>query len=221
MRESQMSEVRRKKLAKGIFISLEGIEGTGKTTQSRLLSEVLIEKGYEVVLTHEPGGTAIGDRIREILLHVNHGAMSYMTELLLYNAARAQHISEKILPAIKAGKIVITDRFIDSTVAYQGYGRGIDIQLIKSINNIATEGVKPDLTIIFDLDVETGMKRNRGINKIDRLELEDIEFHRKVRDGYLKIANEEPQRIKVIDASTSIEDVRAKVWEIISWRLGM
>ncbi len=221
MRESQISEVRRKKLAKGIFISLEGIEGTGKTTQSRLLSEVLIEKGYEVVLTHEPGGTAIGDRIREILLHVNHGAMSYMTELLLYNAARAQHISEKILPAIKAGKIVITDRFIDSTVAYQGYGRGIDIQLIKSINNIATEGVKPDLTIIFDLDVETGMKRNRGINKIDRLELEDIEFHRKVRDGYLKIANEEPQRIKVIDASTSIEDVRAKVWEIISWRLGM
>ncbi len=221
MRESQISEVRRKKLAKGIFISLEGIEGTGKTTQSRLLSEVLIEKGYEVVLTHEPGGTAIGDRIREILLHVDHGAMSYMTELLLYNAARAQHISEKILPAIKAGKIVITDRFIDSTVAYQGYGRGIDIQLIKSINNIATEGVKPDLTIIFDLDVETGMKRNRGINKIDRLELEDIEFHRKVRDGYLKIANEEPQRIKVIDASTSIEDVRAKVWEIISWRLGM
>ena len=221
MRESQISEVRRKKLAKGIFISLEGIEGTGKTTQSRLLSEVLIEKGYEVILTHEPGGTAIGDRIREILLHVNHGAMSYMTELLLYNAARAQHISEKILPAIKAGKIVITDRFIDSTVAYQGYGRGIDIQLIKSINNIATEGVKPDLTIIFDLDVETGMKRNRGINKIDRLELEDIEFHRKVRDGYLKIANEEPQRIKVIDASTSIEDVRAKVWEIISWRLGM
>ncbi len=207
------------KLKKGFFISLEGIEGTGKTTQARLLSERLIEEGYEVILTQEPGGTVIGNRIREILLHVDHREMSYMAELLLYNAARAQHLSEKILPALNQGKVVITDRFTDSTVAYQGYGRGIDIQLIMSINDIATEGIKPHLTILFDLDVETGLQRNKGINKVDRLELEDIEFHKKVREGYLKIAEAETGRIKIVDASLSFEIVAQKVWEIVRWRL--
>ncbi len=207
------------KLKKGFFISLEGIEGTGKTTQARLLSERLIEEGYEVILTQEPGGTVIGNRIREILLHVDHREMSYMAELLLYNAARAQHLSEKILPALNEGKVVITDRFTDSTVAYQGYGRGIDIQLIMSINDIATEGIKPHLTILFDLDVETGLQRNKGINKVDRLELEDIEFHKKVREGYLKIAEAETGRIKIVDASLSFEIVAQKVWEIVRWRL--
>jgi dTMP kinase len=206
---------------RGIFISLEGIEGTGKTTQARLLTERLAEKGYEVMLTQEPGGTVIGNRIREILLHVDHREMSYMTELLLYNAARAQHLSEKIIPALNQGKVVITDRFTDSTVAYQGYGRGIDIQLIMSINNIATEGIKPHLTIIFDLDVETGLKRNKGINKVDRLELEDIEFHKKVREGYLKIAEAETERIKIVDASLPLKDVSEKVWETVRWRLGI
>lgn len=207
------------KLKKGIFISLEGIEGTGKTTQARLLSERLVEKGYEVILTQEPGGTVIGNRIREILLLPEHKEMSYMTELLLYNAARAQHLSEKIIPALNQGKVVITDRFTDSTVAYQGYGRGIDIQLIMSINNIATGGIKPHLTILFDLDVEVGLKRNRGINKVDRLELEDIEFHKKVREGYLKIAEAEPDRIKTVDASLPLKDVSENVWEIVRWRL--
>ncbi len=212
MRESQ-------KLKKGIFISFEGIEGTGKTTQARLLSERLVEKGYEVILTQEPGGTVIGNRIREILLLPEHKEMSYMTELLLYNAARAQHLSEKIIPALNQGKVVITDRFTDSTVAYQGYGRGIDIQLIMSINNIATGGIKPHLTILFDLDVEVGLKRNRGINKVDRLELEDIEFHKKVREGYLKIAEAEPDRIKTVDTSLPLKDVSENVWEIVRWRL--
>ncbi len=207
------------KLEKGIFISLEGIEGTGKTTQAKLLAERLIEKGYKVILTQEPGGTVIGNRIREILLHVDHMEISYMTELLLYNAARAQHLSEKILPALNEGRVVITDRFTDSTVAYQGYGRGIDIQLIMSINGIATGGVKPDITILFDLDVETGLKRNKGINKVDRLELEDIEFHKKVREGYLQIASREPDRIKIVDASLPLEIVAQKVWEIMKWRL--
>lgn len=207
------------KLKKGIFISLEGIEGTGKTTQARLLSERLTEKGYEVMLTQEPGGTVIGNRIREILLHVDHREMSYMTELLLYNAARAQHLSEKILPAVKQGQVVITDRFSDSTVAYQGYGRGIDISLINSLDSIATGGIKPHLTILFDLDIETGLNRNRGINKIDRLELEDIEFHKRVRDGYLRIFEKEPDRIKVVDASLPAEQVSAKVWEIVEWLL--
>jgi dTMP kinase len=207
------------KLKKGIFISLEGIEGTGKTTQARLLSERFVEKGYEVVLTQEPGGTVIGNKIREILLQIEHGEMSYMTELLLYNAARAQHLSEKILPALNKGKIVITDRFTDSTVAYQGYGRGIAMQLIMSINNIATEGMKPHLTILFDLDIETGLKRNKGINKVDRLELEDIEFHKKVREGYLKIAEAEIERIKIVNASLPLKDVSEKVWEIVRWLL--
>lgn len=215
MRESQKSEVRSQKLKKGIFISFEGIEGTGKTTQARLLSERLVEKGYEVILTQEPGGTVIGNRIREILLHVDHREMSYMTELLLYNAARAQHLSEKILPALSAGKVVITDRFTDSTIAYQGYGREIDIELLKSIDLIATGDIRPDLTILFDLDVEIGLKRNKGINKVDRLELEDIEFHKKVREGYLQIASREPDRIKIVDASMDIENTRKRVWEIL------
>ncbi|MDI6727514.1 MAG: dTMP kinase [Thermodesulfovibrionales bacterium] len=214
MREGQKSK-------KGIFISLEGIEGTGKTTQARLLSERLVEKGYEVMLTQEPGGTVIGNRIREILLHVDHREMSYMTEFLLYNAARAQHLSEKILPALNQGKVVITDRFTDSTIAYQGYGRGIDIELLKSIDLIATGGIRPDLTILFDLDVETGLQRNKGINKVDRLELEEIEFHKKVREGYLKIAEAEPDRIKTVDASLPLKDVSEKVWEIVRWRLGI
>lgn len=204
---------------RGFFISLEGIEGTGKTTQARFLSQRLVEKGYDVILTQEPGGTVIGNRIREILLYVDHGEMSYMTELLLYNAARAQHLSEKILPALNEGNIVITDRFTDSTIAYQGYGRGIDIELLKSIDLIATGGIRPDLTILFDLDVETGLQRNKGINKVDRLELEDIEFHKKVREGYLKIAEAETGRVRIVDASLPLKDVSEKIWEIVGWRL--
>lgn len=206
-------------MGQGFFISFEGIEGTGKTTQARLLSERLVEKGYEVILTQEPGGTVIGNRIREILLHVEHREMSYMAELLLYNAARAQHLSEKIVPALNDGKVVITDRFTDSTVAYQGYGRGIDISLIMSIDSIATDGIKPHLTILFDLDVEAGLKRNRGINKVDRLELEDIEFHKKVREGYLHISEKEHERIKIVDASMPVEKISEKVWEIVKWHL--
>jgi dTMP kinase len=206
---------------KGIFISLEGIEGTGKTTQARLLAERLSKEGYDVILTKEPGGTAIGSRIRETLLHTEHTEMSYMAELLLYNADRAQHLNEKILPAVKEGKAVITDRFTDSTIAYQGYGRALEIELLKAIDLIATGGIRPDLTILFDLDVETGLKRNKGINKIDRLELEDIEFHKKVRQGYFKIAEAEPERIKIVDASFPIEAVSEKVWEIVKWRLGI
>ncbi len=195
---------------------MEGIEGTGKTTQARILAERLGGEGYEVVLTREPGGTVISDRIREILLMPDHREMSPMTELLLYNAARVQHLTEKILPSVRAGKVVITDRFTDSTIAYQSYARGIDPGLIASLDALATGGLRPDLTLLFDLDVETGLRRNRGARKVDRFELEDIEFHRKVRDGYLRIAETEPRRVRMVDASLPAGEVSARVWEIVA-----
>ncbi len=200
---------------KGIFISFEGIEGSGKTIQAKLLDEFLRKKGYTVVLTEEPGGTQIGLKIRELLLSVEHQEMTSVTELLLYNASRAQLIKEVILPTIKRGIIVITDRFNDSTVAYQGYGRGIDLNLIDSIDRIVTAGLKPDITMLLDLDVEVGLKRNRGINKADRFELENRVFHKKVRNGYLEIAAKEPKRIKLIDASKSIDEIHGKIVSIV------
>src|SRR5271157_3134758 len=203
----------------GFFLSFEGIDGTGKTTQARLLSDRLAGEGHEVVLTFEPGGTVIGSRIREILLLPEHGEMSAITELLLYNAARAQHLAEKIVPAIKEGKIVITDRFSDSTVAYQCCGRGLDRALIMSLDRLATGGLRPDLTLLFDLDVEEGLERNRGANKTDRLELEDIVFHRRVREGYLEIAKADPDRVSIVDASLPADEVHARVWEIVKERL--
>ena len=201
---------------KGFFISLEGIEGTGKTTQARLLADQLIKQDFEVLLTQEPGGTIIGNRIREVLLLPEHDEMSFTAELLLYNADRAQHLAEKILPALNRGMIVITDRFSDSTVAYQGYGRGIDLGLISSIDTIATNNTRPDLTLLFDLDIETGLARNRDINKVDRLELETIEFHKRVREGFKEIAKKEPQRIMTIDASLPADQVHNTAWEFVS-----
>lgn len=204
----------------GIFISFEGIEGSGKTIQARLLDEFLRKKGYAVVLTEEPGGTQIGLKIRELLLSVEHQEMTSVAELMLYNASRAQLIKEVILPSIKRGAIVITDRFNDSTVAYQGYGRGIDLNLIDSIDRIVTAGLKPDITILLDLDVEVGMKRNRGIHKADRLEFEDKAFHKKVRNGYLEIAGKEPERIKLIDASKNIEEIHGEIVSIVMNLIG-
>lgn len=196
---------------KGIFISLEGIEGTGKSTQARLLCEWLKGKGFKVVLTEEPGGTRIGLKIRETLLSIDHKGMTPITELLLYNASRAQLISEVIRPGLAEGSIVITDRFTDSTVAYQGYGRGIDFDLISSIDRISTDCMRPDITFLLDLDVEVGLKRNRGINKTDRIELEDFAFHQRVRSGYLDMAAKEPGRIALIDAALSLQEVSGKI----------
>lgn len=205
---------------KGRFISLEGIEGTGKSTQAKLLSDCLKEKGFEVVLTEEPGGTKIGLRIRELLLSVEHKGMTAVTELLLYNASRSQHIREIILPAIDRGAIVVTDRFTDSTIAYQGFGRGIDTGLIDSIDLIATGRLRPDITILLDLDAEVGLKRNKRINKTDRLELEDIEFHQRVRNGYHNLAEKEPERIKLIDASAGIQEIHNRISSIITNFIG-
>ncbi len=196
---------------KGLFISFEGIEGTGKTTQARLLAEYLSARGFSTVLTEEPGGTSIGLRIREVILKVEHTEMHSLTELLLYSADRSQHIHELVLPALHSGKTIITDRFSDSTMAYQGFGRGLDIDLIAELDRIVTGGLRPDLTLLLDMDVETGLGRNRGANKVDRLELEDIAFHEKVRAGYHELARKEPERIRLIDASEGIEETKAKI----------
>ncbi len=199
----------------GLFISLEGIEGTGKTTQSRLLAEHLRGLGHTVVETAEPGGTGIGQKIREILLAPDHDHMHHVAELLLYNAARVQHLNEVILPTLRRGETVITDRFSDSTTAYQGYGRGIDLGLISDIDRIATGVLRPDLTILLDIEVQTGLSRNRAANKNDRFEMEEIAFHERVRQGFLRIAADEPGRFRLISCEKGIEQVRRDIIAVV------
>lgn len=199
-------------MKKGLFITFEGADGCGKTTQMKLLADYLKTQGLEVVLTREPGGKGLGEKVREILLNYD-GEVSDRCESFLFLADRAQNIDIIVNPAVEQGKIVLCDRHIDSTVAYQGYGRGLDLERIKMLNNLATNGRKPDLTIVFDIDVETSMKRV-GSEK-DRMESAGIEFHNKVRNGYLEIAKEEPDRIKVVDACKTIEEVFEEVKEII------
>ena len=201
---------------RGAFISFEGIEGTGKSTQTQLLTDYLQQRGQIVVRTQEPGGTAISMKIRELLLSLDSREMDPVTELLLYNAARAQHIREVIDPALSRGEIVISDRFSDSTLAYQGYGRGIDHKRIDALDAIATNGMRPDLTLLLDIDVETDLQRNREISKRDRLELEDITFHEKVRKGFLEIAKDDPGRIRVIDCRDSVVAVHDRIKSIIA-----
>lgn len=192
---------------KGVFITFEGIEGSGKSTQIEMFCEYLRSKGIKYIRTLEPGGTTIGDKIRRILLSVEHSDMTFLTELLLYASSRAQHVGEVIRPALNKGRVVVCDRFSDSTIAYQGFGRGLDMELIAKLNSICTDGVMPDLTFLFDIDVETGLKRNRTVNKVDRIELEALEFHKKVRDGYLLISRQEPERIRVIDGTESVDEI--------------
>lgn len=189
---------------KGLFITFEGADGCGKTTQMNLLKDYLVQNGYEVVLTREPGAKGLGEQLREILLNYD-GKVADRCESFLFLADRAQNIETIVIPSIKQGKIVLCDRHIDSTVAYQGYGRGLDLDEINYLNNIATGGIKPDLTYVFDVDVETSAKRV-GDEK-DRMESAGKEFFNRVRNGYLELAKKEPQRIKVIDSTRSIEEV--------------
>lgn len=195
-------------MGKGLFITFEGADGCGKTTQMKLLAEYLQKKGHDIVLTREPGGKGLGEKVREILLNYD-GEVSDRCESFLFLADRAQNIDTIVNPAVDAGKIVLCDRHTDSTVAYQGYGRGLDLDRINLLNNIAVNGRKPDLTFVFDIDTETSMKRV-GKEK-DRMENAGLEFHNRVREGYLKIAQQEPERIKVIDASKSIEEIHKEV----------
>ena len=200
------------------FITLEGVEGSGKTTQILLLKKALRKKGLKVILTREPGGTPIGDQIRRILLDRKNKKMTALTELLLYEAGRAQHVSEKIRPALKQNKIVISDRYYDASTAYQGAARSLPPALVKNLNQIAAQGVKPDLTFILDLPVSVGLSRMKkrycSSKKIDRIELEKEAFHKKIRQGYLKLAKKEPGRIKVIDANQTPKDIHT---EIMQW----
>lgn len=200
-------------MTKGLFITFEGCDGCGKTTQLELLAKFLEEKGYNVVVTREPGAKGLGTKLREILLNYD-GEVSSNCESFLFLADRAQHIDTLVKPAITEGKIVLCDRHIDSTVAYQGYGRGIDLEQINYLNNLATSGLKPDLTLLFDVDTETSMQRV-GKNK-DRMESAGIEFQEKVRHGYLTLAKEEPKRIRIFDSRKTIEQLHQEVLGIVA-----
>ena len=199
-------------MKKGLFITFEGGDGCGKTTQIELLDKYLKDKGYETLLTREPGAKGLGIKIREILLNYD-GDVSPNCESFLFLADRAQHVDCIIKPAIEQGKIILCDRHTDSTVAYQGYGRGLDIDRINMLNNIATSGLKPDLTIVLDVDVETSMQRV-GKEK-DRMEAAGIEFFKRVRNGFLEIAKKEPARVKVINSSDTIENIHKQVVDLV------
>ncbi|MDD3436537.1 MAG: dTMP kinase [Candidatus Gastranaerophilales bacterium] len=197
---------------KGLFITFEGIDGCGKTTQMNLLADYLKAKGQDVLITREPGAIGLGEKIREILLNYN-GEVSSNCEAFLFLADRAQHIDIIVKPAIKAGKIVLCDRHTDSTVAYQGWGRDVDLEQIKMLNSLATSGLKPDLTFVFDIDVETALSRV-GKTK-DRMESAGPGFFEKTSQGYLEIAKQEPHRVKVINSNDSIENIFEQVKEYI------
>jgi len=198
----------------GLFITFEGGEGCGKSTQSRLLLKKLEQQNVPVVLTHEPGGTALGNELRNLLKKRRGSAISPQAELFLLAASRAQLVAEVIRPALEAGNVVICDRFTHSTMVYQGYGRGLDFTAIKMVNNMATGHLNPDLIILLDISPEQGLARKRSLK--DRFELEDLSFHRRVREGYLKMAGAEPDRWLVIDASLPKGKVTEIIWDRVS-----
>ena len=200
-----------------MFITFEGPEGSGKTTIASRIVEILKERKLDVVYTREPGGSYIAEQIRKILLKRNNTEMDKLTEALLFAASRRQHLVERVIPALEKGQLVICDRFIDSSLAYQGNARGIGIQKVMDINLFATEGRLPDLTIFFDIESDVGLSRidKDAQREVNRLDLERIEFHKKVRQGYLILLEKYPERIKRIDASKTIEEVVSDVLAII------
>lgn len=207
-------------MAKGMFVTFEGPEGGGKTTQIGMLATFLRQQGRQVLQTREPGGTPIGDQIRACLHDVNNTAMASQTELLLYSASRAQLVQEVIRPALDAGILVLCDRFFDSTLAYQGYGRGLDLETLHQITAFATGGLKPDLTLLFDIDVESGLaRRTTGGEEMNRLDLEAVAFHRRVRHGFHTLAEAEPQRWVVVDAGKEPQIVHTNLRGVVADRL--
>lgn len=204
-----------------MFITLEGPEGAGKSTQLPQLAKWLEVAGKAVVTTKNPGGTLIGGQIREILLKPANAAMVPLAELLLYAADRAQHVEEVVKPALAQGTVVLCDRYSDSTLAYQGFGRGLDQALIGELNQLATGGLRPDLTLLLDLPVEQGLARVAASRQVDRLETEAIAFHHRLRDGYLALAQREPARFVVVDATQPAEAVQAALRRAVAERLGL
>jgi dTMP kinase len=204
-----------------LFITFEGIEGSGKTTQIQRLKKYLTQKGIPCKVTREPGGTPIGEKIRKILLNPDHREMVPATELLLYEAARTQHVKEVIKPFLEKGRVVLCDRFSDATLAYQGYGRKMDLKWIQRLNHLSSQGVRPDVTFLLDCPSDVGLKRaihrNRTLKqeREERFEREEMEFHRRVRKGYLAIARKEPRRVKVIGTRQGEEKVFEKIRKII------
>lgn len=204
-----------------LFITFEGVEGSGKTTQIQRLKRYLTRKGISCKVTREPGGPPISEKIRKVLLDPNHQEMLPLSELLLYEASRAQHIHEVIKPLLKKGTVVLCDRFNDATLAYQGYGRKIDCDLIRKLNRLSSQGIKPDLTFLLDCPSGLGLKRALQRNRLSknekegRFEREKIQFHHRVRKGYLAIARKEPQRVRIIDTRIGEEEVFEKIREIV------
>jgi dTMP kinase len=204
----------------GVFITLEGVEGSGKTTHARILADALRAAGRRVLVTHEPGGTRAGQAIRAIFLDPAV-SLDLSAELLLVLADRAQHVREKLKPELAAGTIVISDRYADSTVAYQGYARGFDLDFLRKLNRLATDGMMPDLTIVLDCEVTTGMARiqkrmsGAAARRPDRFEGEDAKFHARVRAGFLEIARNEPARVVVVDSERPLEAVSAEICQLV------
>ncbi|SMP18710.1 dTMP kinase [Desulfurobacterium pacificum] len=201
-----------------MFITFEGIENCGKSTQSKLLYEWLLDNGYSVILTREPGGTPSAEEIRDFLLKNREEHFPPFSEVCLYIAARGFHVKNLIKPELSKGNVVICDRFSDSTIAYQGYGRGLPIDLIKRMDEQAREGIKPDITFLIDIPVEESFKRLKEKEK-DRIESESVEFHEKVRNGFLAIAKEEPERVKVIDGIKPIEEIFKEILTVVMEKL--
>jgi dTMP kinase len=198
-----------------LFITFEGGEGCGKSVQAKALYDRLCQKAIPAILTHEPGGTPIGDELCRLLKWSGDFDITPMTELLLFNAARSQLVSQVIKPGLEKGRVVICDRFADSTTVYQGYGRGLDLKTVRQVNSTATRGLMPDLTLLLDLSVEAGSARQRQKKK-DRFEKQNTAFHQRIRQGYLKLAAEEPQRWLVIDASKDKEEIAEIIWQKVS-----
>jgi dTMP kinase len=195
-----------------LFITFEGGEGSGKSVQAKELYRRLSQLAIPVLLTHEPGGTPFGNKLGRWLKWAQGTDISPLVELMLFNASRAQLVTEVIKPSLDGGKVVISDRYADSTTAYQGYGRGLDLEMVKATNNAATQGLKPDLAILLDISTEDGLARKRA-RRQDRFEQEEIAFHHRVREGYLKMATDEPKRWLVVDASQSKEKIAEIIWQ--------
>lgn len=202
----------------GIFITMEGPDGSGKTTQIDLLKKYLEHRGYDIVIAREPGGTTIGEAIREIILNPDYKEMGHMTELLLYASARAQLVNQVIKPALAEGKAVICDRFVESSAVYQGIGRELGVDTVYEINNFALGDVKPKLTIFMDLDAEDGIKRKKKQAELDRMEQEDLSFHKRVVEGYRQLAKLYPERIVPINATLPIDEIHSMIVQEVEQR---